>query len=419
MRKKFMFGLAVLLTLALVMAGCGNDDDSDSTPAQATEAPATVAPATEAPEPTEAPATEAPEPTEAPATEAPMGDETEASSLLTLEEECEAWGGLQAPEGFRVNMVTDIGKVDDGTFNQFAYEGMIGAAECFGIEDISVIETASEADYDANLNTSASENPNVLITVGFLIGTDTLVAAEENPDINYIGIDQWQPEYPSNYVGVLFNEHEGGYMAGALAASMSESGVVGIVAGREDVPPVVKFVNGFRAGAEYIDDEIQVLWVYNESFVDPAKGASDAQQFIGDGADVIMGAGGPTGSGGVKAAAEAGAWAIGVDQDEYYTTFNGGTAPGSEYLISSAIKRVDLSVFRNIAEVIQDTFEGGVFLLTAENLGITYAPFHDAAVTAEAAANVEMVRAGLADGSITTGVCGIDGLFLGQGSACD
>lgn len=408
MRRTFSLLLALLLTLALVAAGCGNDDDSDSAPAP-TAAPATEAPTeAPAPEPTEAPE---PEPTEAPA--APSG------ALITLDEECAAWGGLQAPDGFRVNMVTDIGKVDDGTFNQFAYEGMIGAAECFGIEDTSVIETASEADYDANLSTSAGESPDVLITVGFLLGTDTMLAAEENPAINYIGIDQFHMEYPANYVGVLFNEHEGGFIAGALAASLSESGVVGVVGGREDVPPVVKFVNGYEAGAKYINPDVQVLSVYNESFTDPAKGASDAQQFIGDGADVIFGAGGPTGSGGVKAAAESSVWGIGVDQDEYYTTFNGGSAPGSEFLASSAIKRVDLSVFRNIAAAIEGAFTGGVFVLTAENLGITYAPFHDAAVSTEAAANVEMVRAGLADGSITTGVCGIDGLFLGEGSACD
>ena len=409
MRKKFMALFALLFCLALVAAGCGNDDDTESAPA-ATEAPEPDVTEAPAPEPTEAPA---PEPTEAPAPEAPSG------ALISLDEECAAWGGIQAPDGFRVNMVTDIGKVDDGTFNQFAYEGMVGAAECFGIEDTSVIETASEADYDANLGTSASENPDVLITVGFLLGSDTMAAAEENPNINYIGIDQFHMDYPANYVGVLFNEHEGGFIAGALAASLSESGVVGVVAGREDVPPVVKFVNGYEAGANYINPDIQVLSVYNESFTDPAKGASDAQQFIGDGADVIFGAGGPTGSGGVKAAAEAGAWGIGVDQDEYYTTFNGGSAPGSEYLASSAIKRVDLSVFRNIGAAIEGTFAGGVFVLTAENLGITYAPFHDAAVSAEAAANVERVRAGLADGSITTGVCGIDGLFLGEGSACD
>jgi basic membrane lipoprotein Med (substrate-binding protein (PBP1-ABC) superfamily) len=112
-------------------------------------------------------------------------------------------------------------------------------------------------------------------------------------------------------------------------------------------------------------------------------------------------------------------WAIGVDQDEYFTTFTGGSAPGSEYLATSAVKRVDLSVFRNIAAAIEGSFAGGIYALTAENDGITYAPFHAAAIPEEAAATVEEVRAGLADGSIDTGVCGIDGLFVGDGSACD
>ncbi|MBU1866160.1 MAG: PhnD/SsuA/transferrin family substrate-binding protein, partial [Actinobacteria bacterium] len=212
---------------------------------------------------------------------------------------------------------------------------------------------------------------------------------------------------------------EGGFIAGAMAASLTASGVVGVVGGREDVPPVVKFVNGYEAGAKYINPDIRVLSVYNESFGDPAKGASDAAQFMGEGADVIFGAGGPTGSGGVKAAAEAGAWGIGVDQDEYFTTFAGGTAPGSEYLATSAMKRVDLAVFRNIAAAIDGSFAGGMYVLTAANDGITYAPFHDAMIPAEVAAAVEAIRAGLADGSIQTGICGIDGLYLGAGSACD
>ena len=200
---------------------------------------------------------------------------------------------------------------------------------------------------------------------------------------------------------------------------MTQSGVVGVVGGREDVPPVVKFVNGFEAGAMYINSDLRVLSVYNESFVDPAKGASDAAQFMGEGADVIFGAGGPTGSGAVKAAAEAGAWGIGVDQDEYWTTFAGGTAPGSEYLATSAMKRVDLAVFRNIAAAIDGSFAGGMYILTAANNGITYAPFHDAMIPDAAAATVEAVRAGLADGSIDTGICGIDGLYMGTGSLCD
>ena len=158
-----------------------------------------------------------------------------SSSIIALEEECAAWDGLQAPDGFTVNLVTDIGKIDDGTFNQFAYDGMQGALDCFGIENSSVIETVSEADYAANINTSLQANPNVVVTVGFLLTDATAGAATDNPDVDFIGIDQFLPEYPTNMVGVLFNEHEGGYIAGALAASLSESGVIGVVAGREDL----------------------------------------------------------------------------------------------------------------------------------------------------------------------------------------
>ena len=272
------------------------------------------------------------------------------SSFVTLEQECETYDGLQAPADFSVNLVTDIGKIDDGTFNQFAYEGMNGAVECFGIANSSYIETVSEADYAANIATSLESNPNVLVTVGFLITTDTEAAAVANPDVNFIGIDQFLTEYPPNMAGVAFAENESGFIAGVLAASLSQSGVIGVVAGREDVPPVVKFVNGYTRGAESVNPDIRVLSIYNESFTDPAKGASDAAQFIGEGADVIFGAGGQTGSGGVKAAAEAGVWAIGVDQDEYFTTFAGGDAPGAEFLASSAIKRVDLVTFRLIAD---------------------------------------------------------------------
>ena len=92
-----------------------------------------------------------------------------------------------------------------------------------------------------------------MITTGFLLATDTLAAAEANPETNFIGIDQFQPEFPDNYVGVLFNEDEGGYMAGVMAASLSESGTIGVVGGREDVPPVVKLVNGYEAGAKSVE----------------------------------------------------------------------------------------------------------------------------------------------------------------------
>ena len=149
-----------------------------------------------------------------------------------------------------------------------------------------------------------------------------------------------------------------------------------------------------------MNPDIRVLSIYNESFTDPAKGASDAAQFIGEGADVIFGAGGQTGSGGVEAAAEAGVWAIGVDQDEYFTTFAGGTAPGAEFLASSAIKRVDLVTFRLIADAIQDDFEGGLFVGTAANDLITYAEAARRRPPGRGVEAVEAARAGLADGCI-------------------
>jgi basic membrane lipoprotein Med (substrate-binding protein (PBP1-ABC) superfamily) len=346
-------------------------------------------------------------------------DSGDGAAFVTLEDECATYEGLQAPDGFRVNLVTDVGRVDDGTFNQSGFDGMTAANECFGIEDSDFIETVSEADYAANIATSLESSPNVVVTTGFLLTTDTEAAALANPDINFIGIDQFLPEYPPNMAGVQFAEDESGYLAGVLAASLSETGIIGVVAGLETVPPVVKFVNGFTVGAQSVNPDIRVLSIYNESFFDPNKGASDAAQFIGEGADVIFGAGGPTGSGGVAAAAADGVWAIGVDQDEYFTTFAGGTAPGSEFLASSAIKRVDLVTFRLIADAVMGQFAGGLVVGTTADDLITYAPPHDADVPAEATAAVEAARQGLADGSITTGICAIDGLFIGEGSTCD
>ncbi len=403
MRKKFVVLIGLLAVFAMVATACGSSDSGTATETTKAGDGATT---TAAGGSTEA---------DTGTTEKAMTED--GGSFVTLDQRCDEVGDVKLPAGYNVVLVTDIGKIDDGTFNQFAYEGMKAAEKCFGFK-ASFIETASEADYANNIATALSSKPKVIITVGFLLADATAAAAKANPDVHFIGIDQFQAEYPDNYAGVLFNEHEGGYMVGAFAAALSKTGVVGVVGGREDVPPVVKFVNGYTEGAKSVNPDIRVLSIYNESFTDTAKGASDAQQFIGEGADVIFGAGGQTGSGGVKAAAEAGLYGIGVDQDEYNTTFAGGSAPGSEWLATSAIKRVDLSVFDNLASDIKGSFKGGVYILTAENLGITYAPFHDADIPADAADVLEATRAGLADGSIETGVCGIDGLLIGQKSLC-
>jgi len=378
--------LAGLVALGLVTAACGNDDKT-STDETTTSAEDTT-------------------------TTAGGGGDT-SDSQVSLDDLCQEAkdAGVEAPDGFTVRLVTDIGKVDDRTFNQYAYEGMTAAEECFGFE-ASFIETVSEADYAENISTALEGDPDIVVTVGFLLADATLTAAEANTETDFVGVDQFQPEYPANYAGVQYNEDEGGYLAGVLAASLSESGVIGVVGGREDVPPVVKLVNGYEVGAQSVNPDIQVLKIYNESFTAPDKGASDAQQFIGEGADVIFGAGGQTGSGGVAAATAQGVWGIGVDQDEYFSTFDGGSAPGADKLASSAVKRVDLGVFVQIVNALKGEFEGGFFALTAANGGITYAPFHDADIPKDVAALLEETRLGLADGSIKTGLDPATGLPL-------
>lgn len=386
MRKRLMILIALLAALSLVAAACGSDDDdgddasSDDSSEEASD---------------------------------DSGEDMEemASSLITMDEVCENNPQDAAPDGYAAGLITDIGTVSDRTFNQFAYEGMLAAADCYGFET-SFIETVSEDDYETNIATMLESDPDIVITVGFLIADATLAAAQENPDVLFVGIDQFHPEFPENYVGVLFREDQAGYLAGTMAGQLTESGVVCVVGGREDVPPVVRLVNSYVTGAQAQDADIEVLTIFNESFTDETKGASDAEQFRGVGCDVTFGAGGLTGSAGVRNSTEDGTWGIGVDQDEFFTTFAGGDAPGAEYLATSAVKRVDVGVFLNIAAALAETFAGGIFTLDVANDGITYAPSHDADVPDEALAEMERVRLGLVDGSIETGVDPITGLPL-------
>lgn len=316
-----------------------------------------------------------------------------------------------------VCLVTDVGRVNDGTFNQFAYEGMERAAEDFGL-DVTFIETTAQTDYQANIETCLNDEYDVVVTVGFLIADATRAAAEANPETYFIGVDQYFADAPvENLVGIQFREDQAGFLVGALAALMTESGTIGGVYGI-DIPPVVKFRNGYEQGARYVNPDLNILGVYIDSFTAPDRGATAAEQFIGEGADVIFGAGGPTGSGAITFAAQEGAMVIGVDQDEYATTFGGGETPGAENLISSALKRVDNGVYQLI-EILVGGGEGwpgdsSIYILDVVNEGISFAPAHDSEVSEEVTAQVEEILAGLIDGSIETGVDPVSGALLSE-----
>ncbi|MFV9504781.1 MAG: BMP family lipoprotein, partial [Oscillochloridaceae bacterium umkhey_bin13] len=311
------------------------------------------------------------------------------------------------PTALKVGLVTDLGKVNDGTFNEFAHKGVLAAQEEYGFE-YKFIETTAQADYVANIQTFVDEGFDVIVTVGFLIADATQAAAAANPNIVFIGVDQFYAPgtVTDNLVGLQFREDQAGFLAGALAAMVSESGTIGIVAGQE-IPPVKKFKHGFDNGAQYVRPDINLLGVYLPTFIDPALGASTAEQMIGEGADVIFGAGGPTGSGAIKAAAERGTFVIGVDQDEFVTTFGNGSAPGADKILSSATKRVDVAVATEIAAVIKGTFQGnGIAVFDAAGNGVGLADFHLAAanVTPAMQAKLDEIFKALADGSLNTGV---------------
>lgn len=314
-----------------------------------------------------------------------------------------------------VCLVTDLGRVNDGTFNQFAYEGMVRAAEDFAL-DSNFIETQAQTDYATNIGTCLSEEYDAIVTVGFLIAEATRAAAVENPDVYFIGVDQFFPPDQAlpNLVGIQFREDQAGFIVGALAALSTESNIVAGVYGI-DIPPVVKFRNGFEQGVAYINPEVETLGVYIDDFVAPDRGAAAAEQFIGEGADVIFGAGGPTGSGGISFAAGAGVSVIGVDQDEYFTTFGEGETPGAENIISSALKRVDNGVYQML-EVLANGAglpASSIYVLSVANDGIGFAPAHDSDVATEVTEQVQAVLDGLKAGTIVTGVDPVTGALLG------
>jgi basic membrane lipoprotein Med (substrate-binding protein (PBP1-ABC) superfamily) len=313
-----------------------------------------------------------------------------------------------------VCLVTDQGGVNDGTFNELALNAVEQAAEDYGLE-FAVLESATPSDFEPNINTCLDGEYDAIVTVGFLLAESTLAAAEANPDVYFIGVDQFFEGHPTNVVGLQFREDQAGFLVGVMAALMTESGVVGGVYGQE-IPPVIKFRNGFEQGVAYIDPEVEVLGAYIDSFVDPAAGADLAEALIGDGADIIFGAGGQTGSGGIQYAAAEGLLVIGVDQDEYFTTFGGGDSPGAENIITSALKRVDTGVYDMLAALVGEedyVWQGGsIYILEAANDGVGYAEPHDADVPEEVLEQVAEVYELLASGDLDTGVDPLSGALL-------
>ncbi|MEM8921867.1 MAG: BMP family ABC transporter substrate-binding protein [Actinomycetota bacterium] len=327
-----------------------------------------------------------------------LAEETTANNE-PLDDICRRlYADAEADTDLKVGLVAGAANIDDGTFSQAAFEGMEAAGRCFGLET-SFLESAGD-DSAGQLDTMLTKDVDIVITVGFPFQDVTLDAAADRPDLRFIGVDQGNPDDLDNYVAIAFRDDQVGFIAGAMAGLLTEGGIVAVVAGPDTVPPVVAIADGFEAGVAHTNPEATVLRRHLDSFVDPESGAATAQANVGNGADVVFGAAGDTGTAATRVAATSGAWAIGVDQDEYFTTFAGGAEPGANRLATSAIKRVDLGVFLTLAAYSIGEVEGGGLLLGAENGGVGYAPFHQADIGDDVAVALEDIRLGLASGDI-------------------
>lgn len=308
------------------------------------------------------------------------------------------------PEIFCVGLVTDMGKINDKSFNQLAWEGLKLAQNDLGAS-IQYIETVDPKDFDKNISSFADAGYDVIITVGSGQKKVTTDAAFKYPKIYFIGVEQFQnpdKSLPRNLAGLVFPEDQAGFLAGALAAQMTKSGKIGAVCGPDTFPPAWRYGEGFKAGAAYIDPAVQVTVIYhnglgfNDSMFDPEWDAVAANSIIGDGVDVIFGADGHEENGAVTAAAQQGIYAIGVNTDQYLTL-----GPAQPHLLSSATKLVTRGVFNLIEAARFENFLGGNFFGR-----VGYAPYHDLDSRVPSRVKVKMaqIQRGLANGSIETGV---------------
>ena len=304
-------------------------------------------------------------------------------------------------EVFCVGLVTDVGEVDDKSFNQSAWEGVQKAEKELGAL-IKYVETKDAKDYGSNIALFGDMKYDVIVTVGFALGTATAEAAAKYPDIKFIGVDQFQSASVANYVGLMFNEDKAGFLAGALAAQMSKTGTIAAVLGTNLVPPVQAFKVGYEMGAKYINPNIKLIATYHPggldvAFTDPEWGATTAKQALDNGADVVFGAGGKTGNGAlIEVASQAGAFCIGVDSDQWETV---PEAHGC--LISSAMKLIVPGVF-DLTKMAKDgSFPAGGNFYGAVGL----ADFHDFAskIPAEVKTKLQEIDKALQDGSLKTG----------------
>lgn len=387
--KKLSVVFTIVAAAAMLLAACG--------PAATTAAPATQAPA---------------QPTEAVPVLVPTLPPPTAVPLI------------------KVGEVTDLGGVNDKSFNASGWKGVTDAMASLPV-DGKVLESSQQADYSKNLTQLLSENEDLIITVGFLLGVDTATFAKANPNTKFAIVDYTYPDcWPGavegkdcgsatdipNVRGLSFQTDEAGFMAGYLAAGMTKTGKVGTFGGIQ-LPTVTIFMKGYQAGVKYYNEKhstkVEALgWdnaagtgLFTGNFNSTDDGKSFAESLVQEGADIIMPVAGPVGLGSAAyCQTSAKCLIIGVDTDWFVSA--------SEYSsieLTSVMKKIDVAVFKTIKDVVDGKFTGGTVTYTLKDGGVDLAPFHDfdSQVPQTLKDELAQIKADIISGAITVdGVLG-------------
>jgi basic membrane protein A len=302
---------------------------------------------------------------------------------------------------FKVALVTDIGGLDDRSFNFLANKGLQDAKRKLGVQG-RVFISRSERDYVPNLTRAVRDGHQLVIGVGFLSADAVSLVAKRFPKTKFAivdntGVSAELKGRPTNVRGLLFKEQEAGYLVGYIAALAAKNrpnsaGMIAAVGGLK-IPPVDRFIAGYYVGAKKAWPAVKVEHSYSQDFVDQAKCKEAALNHISEGATVVFQVAGNCGLGVLSAAKEKGMWGIGVDADQGYL----GT-----HVLTSATKKVDVAVFKTIqaAKASPTGFRTNFnAIFTVKNGGVGYGKVSTRAQAAWKRA-IESVRVQIASGKI-------------------
>lgn len=323
-------------------------------------------------------------------------------------------GGSGTTSDFKACMVSDEGGFDDQSFNQSGKEGLDRAGADFGIETVAV-ESKSAADYPTNVDSLIQQKCNLIIGVGFNLADDMTKAAKQNPDVRFALIDaQFTEAGLPNAKPLIFNTAEAAYLAGYAAAGTTKTGKVATYGGQA-IPTVQIFMEGFAKGVEKYNADngasVQVLgWdpanpsggSFVGDFSNTAKGQQLTEQFLSQGADIIMPVAGDAASGALAAVKAAGGDSnaiVWVDADGYLTTGKDGGAP---YMLTSVIKEIGTAVYDTVDEAQRGAFSATPYVGTLGNQGVALAPYHDwdSKVSPELKTKIDELKKQIVDGTL-------------------